>query len=74
MSEYVTCSVCEKTYVGRIPKNGDGSALFTRLHYESPPPTITNLGIMIAKYKSKKVYCRGSFIPVLVAEAQKEQR
>jgi len=59
---YVTCPVCGRNYVGVIPKGGDGSLLCPRLHFQQPAPATSNLGIMIAKYPGKRVYCPGSFM------------
>lgn len=30
---YISCPICGKNYVGRIPKGGDGSALFLPRHW-----------------------------------------
>ncbi len=31
-NEIVTCSYCGRKYVGKVPRGGDGSALFPRKH------------------------------------------
>ncbi len=62
--EYVTCSICGKKYSGRVPRGGDGSALFPRKHYTHIPvisiPSTSGLDI-----KSDSVYlkiiCYGSY-------------
>ena len=51
--EYVTCLICGHKYLGKVPRHGDGSVLFPRLHY-----------IRKVKNEYKKV-CEGSFIEAL---------
>ena len=66
MKEYVSCTICGRNFVARIPKGGDGSFAFPRLHYAKKIPTTNNLGIMIASYKTQKVYCEGSFMSIVL--------
>jgi hypothetical protein len=56
--EYVTCSVCGRTFKGFTPKGGDGSVLFPRTHWTTIPVT-TSMGIM--PKKGKKIVCPGSY-------------
>ena len=58
MNEYVTCVVCKRRFIGKIPKGGDGSALVPRKHYQYIPIT-NNLGITLLP--NTKIVCNGSY-------------
>lgn len=58
MKQYVTCHICKKRFVGKIPKGGDGTALMPRKHY-TKIPVITNLGFM--PKNGTKIVCPGSY-------------
>jgi hypothetical protein len=60
--EKVTCSYCHKQYVGKVPKNSDGSILFPRRHYLS----ITSSERWGSRWRNSKDAdwtCLGSYLP-----------
>jgi hypothetical protein len=59
-TQYVTCAVCGKRYAGKIPKGGDGSALYPRMHYQYIPYIDPAMGIMGNKPPTK-IVCDGSY-------------
>jgi hypothetical protein len=54
----VTCAVCGKRYAGKVPKGGDGSALFPRRHKILVPDSKPK-GLALHSYHYE--ICSGSF-------------
>jgi hypothetical protein len=54
----VKCSVCGRIYVGNIPKGGDGTSLFPRMHYGK---SISHITVEVINMINNKQYCGGSF-------------
>lgn len=58
IEDYVTCAVCGRDYVGKVPKGVDGSVMFPRKHYAQSIPFINAKVVIMINNRN---YCEGSF-------------
>lgn len=63
---HVRCVVCKRIYVSKIPKGGDGTILYPRLHYEKLLFPVSIIEVM--NKVSGKSYCEGSFQEGIVVD------
>jgi len=56
-AERVTCSWCNKRYIGKVPKGGDGSVLYPRKH----KITRRKRTSVFPTYTTVEEVCEGSF-------------